>query len=560
MDELEYEHRLAHALLTATHLSFWDLLQRAAAAHPDRPAVSMNTCEWTYRELFTRSLQAAGRLEQLGARQGSRVAFFFHACPDWAVLHYALARLGAVAVPVNLAFEAGEIRHVLQVAQPDLVIAVEAFRGVRFVDKLEAVGPGLVDGVTDVPAFPKLRRVISLPLDDHERVDRGAAGFELVFGPDDDTAASRLGPRGVAGASDPAYIVFTSGSTALPKPALCTHKSFIGSGTGFVHALQMTPDDRFLAMLPTFHTGGVSCNLTAPHLSGGCSDLMGGFSPALALQTIASSRSTVTMGFDTMWSKIMDAPDFRTTDVSSVRKAVIAATPSYIERIQEAWGFDLFATSYGSTESGTLAAIVPAWVESPDRRRMTNGMPLPGVDLVIVDPETGDRCPTGVAGEVCFRGWCRVIEYVGMPEETEAAIDDDGYFHSGDYGHLDEDGFLYFRGRYKMMIKTGGENVAEREVEVFLEQELPPVRFAQVVGAQDPVWGEAVIAFVELSEDVTSDELRAMAVGRIARYKIPKLFVPLTAEEFPVLPNGRPDKGALRLIASARWPSEPDGH
>jgi fatty-acyl-CoA synthase len=314
----------------------------------------------------------------------------------------------------------------------------------------------------------------------------------------------------------------------------------------------MTPDDRFLAMLPTFHTGGVSCDLSAPHLSGGCADLMGGFSPALALETIENSRSTVTVGFDTMWSKIMEAPGFGRADVSSLRRAVLAATPSYIERLQEVWQFDLFTTSYGSTESGTLAAIGPPWVTDEGTRRTTNGIPLPGVDLVVVDPETGRPCPPGVPGEICFRGWCRVIEYVGMPEETENSIDEDGYFHSGDYGSLDEDGFLSFRGRYKMMIKTGGENVAEREVEIFLEQELPPVRFAQVVGVPDPVWGEAVVAFVELSEDVDSETLRSMAVGKIAKYKIPKVFLPLSADDFPVLANGRPDKGALRRMAAER--------
>jgi fatty-acyl-CoA synthase len=324
-----------------------------------------------------------------------------------------------------------------------------------------------------------------------------------------------------------------------------------------VHALQMTPEDRFLAMLPTFHTGGVSCDLSTPHVAGGCADLMGGFSPALVLETLERSRSTVTVGFDTMWSKIMEAPDFGRADVSSLRRAVLAATPSYIQRLQEVWRFDLFTTSYGSTESGTLAAIGPAWLTDEETRRTTNGIPLPGVDLIVVDPESGRPCPPGVPGEICFRGWCRVIEYVGMPEETEKSIDEDGYFHSGDYGSLDEDGFLSFRGRYKMMIKTGGENVAEREVEIFLEQELPPVRFAQVVGVPDPVWGEAVVAFVELSEDVDSDALRAMSVGKIARYKIPKLFVPLSAEEFPVLANGRPDKGALRRMAAERAADSP---
>jgi fatty-acyl-CoA synthase len=553
MGRTEYDRRLANDLLRVTHQSFWDMLQHSTSRHPDRPAVAMGADTRSYRELFDGALRAAGQLQRLGVRRGSRVAFFFHACPDWAVLHYALARLGAVAVPVNLAFEAAEIRHVLQVSGPQLVIAVDRFRGLSFAEKLTRVDPALVDGPVDVSWLPGLDRVVLLPLDEREQVDRRSANCDLVYGGSDvQSAPPELDPRGVAGGSDPAYIVFTSGSTAL-----CAHKAFLGSAAGFVHALQMGPEDRFLAMLPTFHTGGVSCDLSTPHLAGGCADLMGGFSPALALETIERSRSTVTMGFDTMWGKIMEAPGFGRTDVSSLRRVVLAATPSYIERLQEVWHFDLFTTSYGSTESGTLAAIGPAWVADEETRRTTNGVPLPGVDLVVVDPETGRPCPPGVPGEICFRGWCRVLEYVGMPEETEQSIDEDGYFHSGDYGSIDEDGFLFFRGRYKMMIKTGGENVAEREVEVFLEQELGPVRFAQVVGVPDPVWGEAVVAFVELSDDTDSDALRAMAAGKIAKYKIPKLFIPLSAEEFPVLANGRPDKGALRRMAAERAAGSP---
>jgi fatty-acyl-CoA synthase len=318
---------------------------------------------------------------------------------------------------------------------------------------------------------------------------------------------------------------------------------------GFVHALQLTEEDRHLGMLPAFHTAGVTGNLMAPHLTGGCADLMGGFSPSLALRTIETARSTMTIGFDTMWNKMMQAPEFATSDVSSMRKAVLPATPATIERLQEIWQFDLYASTYGSTESGTLASIVPSWVHD-DRRRTTNGMPLPGNDFIVLDPDTGQPCPPDTPGEICFRGWCRVLEYAGMPEATEEAIDDNGYFHSGDYGYLDKDGFLYYRGRYKMMIKTGGENVAEREVEIFLERELAPVCFAQVVGVPDPVWGEAVVAFVELSEDISSEQLRAMAVGKIAKFKIPKRFIRLSADDFPVLANGRPDKTALRRLAA----------
>jgi fatty-acyl-CoA synthase len=177
---------------------------------------------------------------------------------------------------------------------------------------------------------------------------------------------------------------------------------------------------------------------------------------------------------------------------------------------------------------------------------------LPGVEFKIVDPESGRTLPAGELGEICFRGWCRVLEYVDLPEENAAAIDEDGFFHSGDYGMLDAEGYLHFRGRYKQMVKTGGENVSEREVEVFLEEHLEEVDFAQVVGVPDPVWGEAVVAFVTVADgaDCDSDRLRRLCKGAIAGYKIPKRFIGMRAGDFPVLANGRPDKSALRRLAA----------
>ena len=555
MDRITYERDLALDVLNNTNMSLWEMLRRSVGKHGDRPAVHMADETWTYDQLYHRSRKAAACLSKLGVRKGTRVAFLFHACPEWAVLHYALARLGAIAVPVNLAFEANELRHVLTTAEPQLVLSVETFRDVHLADKLRGLDEALVDGATKIPSLPSVRWVGIIPLDAAERPAATHPSTVAVFGSAETKSSDLLvTEQGVAEPWDPAYIVYTSGSTAFPKPALCANRAFLGAATGFVHALRMTPDDRFLAMLPTFHTGGITCVLTAPHLSGGSVDLMGGFEPQLALATIERCRSTVTVGFDTMYTKMTGTSEFAEADVSSLRKSLLACTPSYIERLRDLWQFDIYATSYGSTESGTLAAIVPPWAEEDALRTRTNGRPLPGIEVIIVDPETGVRCPPGVLGEICFRGWCRVMEYVGMPDETAAAIDEEGYFHSGDYGSIDSDGWLYFRGRYKQMIKTGGENVSEREVEVFLEEHLDQVEFAQVVGVPDDTWGEAVVAFVSLPDGTRfdSEELRRSCAGAISGYKIPKRFIEITAGAVPVLANGRPDKNALRILASER--------
>jgi len=544
-----HEAALTAEMLEATHLSLWEAFRRSVRRWADRPAVTMSGDEWTYQELHDRSLRAAAALASMGVTRGTRVAFLINGCPEWPVLHYALARIGAVGVPINLVDEHTEVRHVLAWARPEVLIAIDSFRGVDYEARLAAVDPGLRHGSASAKSLPSIRHVVVVPLDERERPQEDDPATRAVFGGPDDP---QLDPVSPVTSGEPAYIVFTSGSTARPKAALCAHRGLVGSGLGMARALEMGPEDRLLAVLPPFHVGGIANMLVAPHSSGACTVLLGAFDASRALEVIERERCTVTIGFDTMFTKMTAAPNYSEVDRSSLKKVAIAATPAYLGRLRDEWGLRIAAGIYGSTESGALISVVRPWMDDTSAKRESNGRPLPGVDVVIRDPETGETCAADVPGEICFRGWNRVLEYCDDPEATSAAIDDDGYFHSGDYGYLDADGNLYYRGRYKMMIKTGGENVSEREVEVFLENEIAPIELAQVVGVPDDTWGEAVVAFVQLSDDVSSDELREMARGKIAKFKIPKRFYPLKGDEFPTLANGRPDKKALRVLALER--------
>lgn len=545
-DALQAELALAGALLETTHLSLWGVLDRATRRFPTRPAVAMGDVSMSYEELHEAARRAAGRLRRLGVGPGVRVGLGFHSCPEWAVLHYALAQLGAVTVPLSLALEAGELRHVLQVAEPEVLVAIDRFRTVGLAERLSRVDPAIEDGATDVPTLLSLRHVVVLSVLEDGRVDAASPAASRVFGQPSDEPVDAVG---AATAADPAYLLFTSGSTAFPKPALCRHRAFSGAGTGFAHCLSLTEEDRLLGVLPTFHTGGITCMLTAAHIVGACAQLLGAFEAGAALRAIAEERCTATIAFDTMFVRMMDHPSYPSTDHSSLRRAAMGATPAFLEALHDAWGFDRIVTTYGSTESGALAAATRPSERDRTVRHHTNGRPLPGVDLVILDPATGTRCAPGVAGEICFRGWNLFAGYVGMPEATEAAIDSDGYFHSGDYGSIDDEGRLTFLGRYKMMIKTGGENVAEREVEILLENELAEVELAQVVGVPDETWGEAVVAFVQLAGPVDVDGLRDRCRGRMAAYKIPRRFIAMAPGAWPMLANGKPDKEELRALA-----------
>lgn len=543
----EYEAELAEELLQATQISMWEMLRRTAARYPDLPAVRTSSVSVSYRELVDRSLRCAARLSKGGIERGTRVSLMFHNCVEWPIVHYALLRLGAVVVPINLAYEADEIRWVLERGESTWIIAPTAAIGLDFGQKLAKVDSRFTSGAIDVAEFPHLRRIALLPTEDDE-VDPTSADYHALFGREGDAI---LEARGPTTGHDPAYVLFTSGSTARPKPALCRGGAYVANGVALARSLGFEAGDSYPGYNPTFHSSGVIWTLTLTHAVGGSAFLIPKFDGARVLDVIVEGQVSHAGAFDTMFTMMLAAEGGKDADVSGIKGWSVGCTPSFLRRVLEVWDLAKPGSIYGSTESTGICSLTPYVVDDPEVRISGNGRPLPGIDIVILDPETGKEVPPNEPGEICFRGWCLFIEYLGMPEEMEAAFDSEGFFHSGDYGWMDEDGFIYYRGRYKMMIKTGGENVAQREVEIFLEDTLPFLTHAEVVGVPDETWGEAVCAFVEYSDGVerTRDEMRALCKGKIANFKIPQYFITVAPGAWPVLGSGRVDKPALQRQA-----------
>jgi fatty-acyl-CoA synthase len=543
----DYENALAHDLLRATQISMWEMLRRTAADHPDATAIRTATEALTYRELVARSLRCAARLESMGIGRGSRVSLMFHNCIEWALAHYATLRLGAVVVPVNLAYEADEMRWVFEQGKTDLIIAPSGALGLDFAGKLAKVDSRIVHGVVSIPELPSLRRVLLLPTE-QERVLPDTDAYAELFGREGD---SLLEERGPTTGHDPAYVLFTSGSTAHPKPALCRGGAYVAAAIALARSLNFEAGDSYPGYNPTFHSSGVIWTLTLTHAVGGHPYLIPKFDGKQVLDAIQERKVTHAGAFDTMFTMMMAAEGGKDADMSHLKGWSVGCTPSFLRRVMETWQINNYVHIYGSTESTGLATVTPLACEDDEVRMMANGRPAPGIDVRIIDPETGEACAPNVPGEICFRGWCLFIEYIDMPEEMEKSFDPEGFFHSGDYGWLDEDGFLYFRGRYKMMVKTGGENVAQREVEIFLEDTLPFLKHAEVVGVPDETWGEAVLAFVEYADGVerSREELRALCKGKISNFKIPQYFVTIEPGQWPALGSGRIDKPSLQRRA-----------
>jgi fatty-acyl-CoA synthase len=541
---------LAERLLVNTHRTLWDLFVNSTERFPDRPAVMMGGRGYTFRELLERSLRAASALQEIGVVKGTRVGLLFHSCPDWAVVHYALMRLGAVAVPVNLTYEVREMRWLLEQTEPELVISIRRWRKLECEAKLQRVSTAFKDRSEQVPEVPSVRRVLMLDVDEAGWVVQGQSSHGSVYG---GSQTVPLSSGGAATSEDPAYVIFTSGTTANPKGAICPHRAFSGGATAYAASLRMDEQDRFVGMLPVFHlTGPVM--LAAAHNVGAAIHLVGVFDTGRILDEIEEGRCTCTVGFPTNITKLMADPTFAQRDLSSFQKVNIGGTAAYHDHLRRAWPMQILGQPYGSTECGGAVAITDPDDPDPAAKRAANGSILPGIEVKVFDPAGGNECPPGVAGEICYRGWCRFTGYLPGTAPDDRSIDEDGFFHSGDYGHVDENGHLYYRGRYKMMIKTGGENVSEVEIEMFLEGEIEPIEVAQVVGVPDQVWGEAVLAFVQLRpgyEQLTSDALREMCRGKIANFKIPRTFVVVDPSEWPLAASGKMDKPSLRRRASA---------
>ncbi|TAK36416.1 MAG: hypothetical protein EPO21_03075 [Chloroflexota bacterium] len=536
----------------ATRRTIWQSLDHSARLFGERDAVVYQNTHVTYAELRHQVNKLAAGLLSAGIKPGDHVAIVFPLTPEWIYVHYALASMGAIVAPVNYNYKGDEIRWVLERGDVAAVIAADAYLNLNFLELLKSADLALERGEVHSERFPAIKRMFVL--DSTEKGGPYSLRTLLDHEPSQSEMARLEEIRAGQTADDPCYVLFTSGSTARPKSAFLPHRAVCGVGYYMARSCAMDENDRFLSMLTTFHIGGVVPCIHMPHSVGAASVLVGGFDPAVVLETIERERCTVSGGFDTMFTKIMGHPAFKTTDVSSLRRAFCACTPSYYDRLQAVFNFDLLAMTYGTTEGSSSVCLVMPEDTDPEARRNSNGRPHPGVEIRIVDPETGNSVPPGTPGEICFRGWDRFLKYYKMPEETAASIDAEGFVHMGDYGWLDEQGYLYYRGRYKMMVKTGGENVSQREVEIFLEDNIPSVEFAQVVGVPDEVWNEAVVAFVQLRARIgaTPEEIREQCRGKIAGFKIPKHVFILEASEWPLLAVGRPDKHTLRRMAMER--------
>ena len=527
---------LARLRITVTTMG--DLLLSAADRYPDTPALIFPDAQFTYQELANRALHRARSLQALGVRPRDHVAILMHTCPDFVELFFAAALCGAVVVPINARYRAGELAYVIENGDIATLVTTDAIsEQVNFVERLYGALPNL-EAQRDprqlrLAGAPKLRNIVLMggstapgfvPQSDFEH------GAETV--PELNVHMARLGVR----VRDVGLMLYTSGTTANPKGCLITHEAQVRNSIALGrHRYRLTHDDRLWSPLPMFHIASVLPMLAIFEV-GGTYLTMSYFDPKVALEMLERHEVTATYpSFVTFMQGLIYHPNFPHTDLSRIKlmnSNLAVQPPAVAEAIMRAMPQALQVGSFGMTEAaGTVCTGAP---DEPESLRTTRlGRPLPGLEVRIVAPDTSADVAVGQRGEVLVRGYSLLEGYHKDPEKTAQAIDRDGWFHTGDIGSLDEHGTIMFHGRYKDMLKVGGENVAAAEIEALLGRH-PAVRLAQVVGIPDRKYVEVPAAFVELKPGIvaTEAELVTFCRSEVSGFKVPRVvrFV----EEWPM--------------------------
>ena len=489
------------------------VLRAAAERAPDQPALvagdpdPARRRQWSYGQLLAEAERAANAL-LARFQPGDPIAVWSGNCPEWVLLEFAAGLAGLTLVTVNPAYQAGELADVLGHSGAAGIFLATGYRG----NSLPAI-LAEVDG-----RLPRLREVI--PLD---QWDRFCASGDARSLPEVDPAS-------------PAQILYTSGTTGRPKAAVLTHRGLTNNARLAAEAIGMQPGETFVNPMPLFHIAG--CGLLTLGLAQtlGTHVLMPRFDPGLALELTETYRGTSIGGVPTMLTALLGHPSRAQRDLSCLRYALSggATVPAELVRqVEAAFGVP-FVITFAQTESSCSITMTRIGDTAADRAE-TLGRPLAQTEVKITEVKTGETVPCGTVGEIYTRGYLVMQGYLGDPAATEAAIDRDGWLHTGDLGSMDSRGYCRIEGRIKEMIIRGGENIYPREIEAVLLSH-PAVSGAAVVGIPDRFWGEVVGAAISTSAATppTEAELAGFCRARLAAYKIPVRWLftsalPLTA-------------------------------
>ena len=522
--------------------------ERAARRWGTREALAFQGRRWSFDEISAGVDRLARGLIGLGVTAGENIALWMVNRPEFIEAMFAVMKVGAVLVPVNTRFRTDDVAYVLGQSDATTLIIAERSGPIDYLGMVRDLVPSLTGGAAREARFPHLRRVISVG----ETPRAVTLSWRAAQATGDRIDAAALAAR--ADAVDPddlAFFFYTSGTTGFPKGAMHDH-AIIRNVVDRAFRMAITPADVIMMYLPLFHAFGFSEGALMSMVTGARQVLTETFDPGESLALVEQERATILHGFDLHFKELMEAHERYPRDLSSVRTGILASGMSSSVPIAQKARRVLgrFLSGYGMSEFGVGAAL-SALDSTEEQCIEASGYPAPGYEIRVVDPQSGRDQPPDVPGEILVQSYMTMRGYYGKDAETAQALDRDGWVHTGDMGFIRADGHLRFMGRYKDMLKIGGENVDPMEVEAFLMSHAA-INLAAVVSFPDSRLSEVGVAFVkcEPGSALTDADVLAHCKGRIASFKIPRHIV--FVDEFPMTSSGKIQKVKLREEALRR--------
>jgi fatty-acyl-CoA synthase len=509
-------------------------LDRTVEAFPDRDALVdvPSGRRWSYAELGADVDRLARAFLAIGVGKGDRVSIWAPNTPEWVLVQYATAKIGAIMVNVNPAYRRHELSYVLKQSGTSVLVSAVSLKTSNYREMVDSVRADC----------PDLREVVFL----------GDPTWDALVARADEVPADALARRAARlSCDDPINIQYTSGTTGFPKGATLSHHNILNNGYFVGELVSYTEHDRICLPVPFYHCFGMVMGNLGATSHGACIVIPApSFDPAATLHAVATERCTSLYGVPTMFIAELGLPTFGDYDLSSLRTGIMAGSPCPVEvmkKVISQMNMSEVSICYGMTETSPVSTQTRA-DDDLDRRTGTVGRAMPFVEVKVVDAD-GVTVARGEPGELCTRGYSVMLGYWAEPEKTAEAIDAARWMHTGDLAVMREDGYVNIVGRIKDMIIRGGENVYPREIEEFLYTH-PKISDVQVIGVPDEKYGEEILACVTLrdpDDSLTVEEVADFCRGQLAHYKIPRYV--RAVESFPMTVSGKVRKVEMRSWA-----------
>jgi fatty-acyl-CoA synthase len=536
-------------------ITFTEMLDRVVEEFPDQCAFRYTTLDytrtyWEFREdvdTFARSLIA------LGVKPGDKVCIWATNVPEWFITFWASVKIGAVLVTMNTSYKVHEAEYLLRQADIHTLVMIDGYKDSDYVAVMKTICPELEYSSSTRPLkcrrLPFLRNIINV-----SSKQKGCLTWDEAFALSEKVPVEEVYRlAALTRPHDVCNMQYTSGTTGFPKGVMLTHHNIVNNGKCIGDRMDLSTADRFLIHVPMFHCFGMVLSMTASMAHGSTMCPLPYFSPTSSLACVKQERITAINGVPTMFIAMLEHKDFDPKDFAYMRTGIMAGSTCPVSVMQDAidkMNMSEILIVFGQTECSP-GATMSSIDDSVEVRVGTVGRELPGIECRIVDPNTNEPLPDEATGEFVTRGYHVMKGYYKMPDATAAAIDEDGWLHTGDLAVKRSDGNYRITGRLKDMIIRGGENVYPKEIEEFLYTH-PKIMDVQVIGVPSEQYGEEIMACIILKDGIkmTEKEVKDFVLTNMAKWKVPS-YVEFVAE-FPMTASGKIQKFKMREDAMSK--------